>query len=433
MMLFSAAVLLTMCMNFGVILRYVTFAPIVSPEQKRTLFFVYGVLAVVNLVILTAALHIYGLNAAFMYLRFGGIVYAAVLTLVNILVIRGKTQEHLFVAGVVLTCNYLLMSVPNYAITFLQQPDVQANLFMVLTVYVAVLLLAYWPLRSLLRYSVTPFLGNDSKGYWKTIWFIPIAFFGTKFLDLGGEHNAGGITQLIGSTLYIVVIVMICLSIASGQRRMNEQRAMEKQLAGQKRHYEELKTRVEAARKNNHDFKHQIAAIRHYMQIDDKEGLCSFCDGLAARHSSEEQIPYTGNVAADGVLYHFLQLARKENVELHYSGVIRSNGIADLDMCTLLGNALDNALTACRTVPDGRSIQLVSQSEPRLLSIMIRNTFDGKVEQDKDGIRSRKGENRKGVGIASMQSVCESYGGSMDMQWDEKTFTVMFLLPLKEE
>ncbi len=433
MPLFFVAVLLTFCINFGTVLRYVTFAPIVIPEQKRTLFIAYGVLAAVNIALLIPALHIWSLNAAFMYLRFGGIVYAAVLTLVNILVIRGKTQEHLFVSGVVLTCNYLLMSVPNYAITFLHQPDIQTSLFMVLFLYAAVLLLTYWPVRALLRYSVTPFLENDSEGYWKTIWFIPIAFFGTKFLGLGGEHNTGGITQLISSALYILVIVMICLSIASGQRRMNEQRAMEKQIAGQKRHYEGLKRRVEDARKNNHDFKHQIAAIRHYIQIDDKKGLQSFCDDLMARHSSEEQIPYTGNVAADGVLYHYLHLAKQENVELQYSGVIRSNGIADLDICTLLGNALDNALTACRTVPDGRSIHLISQSEPRLLSIMIRNTFDGKVEQDKGGIRSRKGENRRGVGIASMRSICENYGGSMDIQWDEKTFTVMFLLPLKEE
>lgn len=433
MPLFFVAVLLTLCMNFGVILRYVTFAPIVSLKQKRTLFVSYGLAAVVNLVILTAALHGYGLNAAFMYLRFGGIVYAAVVTLVNILMIRGKAREHLFVSGVVLTCNYLLMSVPNYVITFLQQPDIQTSLFIVLGVYIAVLLLVYWPLRSLLRYSVTPFLGNDSKSYWRTIWFIPVAFFGTKFLDLGGEHNTGGIAQLISSTLYIVVIVMTCLSIASGQRRMNEQQAMEKQLAGQKRHYEELKRRVEDARKNKHDFKHQIAAIRHYMQIDDKEGLRSFCDELMASHSTEEQIPYTGNVAADGVLYHFLQLAREEHVELQYSGVIRSNGIADLDICALLGNALDNALTACRTIPDGRSIQLISQSQPRLLSIMVRNTFDGKVEHDSGGFWSRKQENRRGIGLVSMQSVCERYGGSMETQWDEKTFTVMFLLPLKEE
>lgn len=433
MMLFLIAALLTFCVNVGTVQRYVTFAPVVSPRQKKILFLVYGVLAAVNLTFLTVALHIWGLNAAFLYLRFGGIAYAAVLTLVNVLVIRGKTQEHLFVAGVVLTCNYLLMSVPNYAVTFIQQPSLEASLFVVLAVYAAVLLLVGWPLGALLRYSVTPFLGNDSGGYWKTIWFIPIAFFGTKFINLGGEHNTGGIAQLLSNALYIVVIVMLCLSIAAGQRRMNDQRAMEKLLVGQKRHYEELKVRVETARKSRHDVKHWITAIRHYIQIDDKEGLHKFCDDLVASQGSEERIPYTGNAAADGVLYHFLQLTKQENVELQYSGVIHSNGIADLDMCTLLGNALDNALMGCRTMPDGRIIQLISQSEPQLLSIMVRNTFDGKVEQDKDGIRSRKRENRRGVGITSMQSICKRYGGSMDLQWDEKTFTVMFLLPLKEE
>ncbi len=433
MNLFLAAMLLTVCVNTGVALRYVTFAPIVHPKQKRALFLTYGVLAAINLIVLTAALHIYGINTAFIYLRFGGIVYASMLTLVNILVIRERTQEHLFVSGVVLTCDYLLMAVPNYAITFLRQPNMPTNLFVILLIYTALLLLTYWPMRTMLRNTVTQFLEMDSMYYWKSIWFVPFAFFGTKFLNLGGEHNNGGIIQLISSALYISVIVILCLSMAAGQRRIKEKQAMEAQLAGQKRHYEDLKERVEKARKDHHDFKHQITAIRHYIQIDDQEGLQSFCDELLARQSGKVQIPYTGNVAADGVLYHSLQLAREENVEFQYSGVIRSSGITDLDICTLLGNALDNALTACRTVPDGRSIELISQSEPHLLSIMIRNTFDGKVEQDKEGIRSRKRENRRGVGLASMKSICESYGGSMDIQWDDKTFTVMFLLPLNDE
>lgn len=433
MVFFLAAVLLTACMHFGVALRYVTFASIVTPKQKRTLFLIYGVLATANLVFLTAAQYFYGWNVVFIYLRYGGIIYAAVLTLVNIFVIKGKTLEQLFVSGVVLTCDYLLMAVPNYVITFVQLPDMYLNVFVILGVYAAVLLLTYGPLHVMLYHCVVPFLGSDSENSWEIIWFIPFVFFGTKFLNLGGEHNNGGITQLISSALYIAVIVMFCLGIASGQRRINEHRAMEKLLADQKHHYKELKTKVEAARKSNHDFKHQLSAISHYIQINDIEGLHGFCNDLLTRHSSGEHIPYTGNVAADGVLYHFLQLAREENVELQYSGVIHSHGIADLDMCALLGNALDNALTACRTIQDGRSIQLVSQSEPHLLSVMIRNTFDGRVEQDKDGIWSRKQENRRGVGIASMKSICESYGGSMELQWDDKTFTVMFLLPLKEE
>ena len=64
---------------------------------------------------------------------------------------------------------------------------------------------------------------------------------------------------------------------------------------------------------------------------------------------------------------------------------------------------------------------------------MVRNSFDGRVEQAGDTLLSTKRKGRTGVGLSSMRSICERYGGSMDIQWDEKTFTVMFLLPLSEE
>lgn len=428
-----AAVLITLCLSFGVPLRYVPFASLVTAGQKRRLYLCYVLLMVVNAAVLTAAMFLWGEMAAFNYLRFGGIVYAAIVTTVNILVIRGRLREHLFVFGVVLTCNYLAMSVPNYVVALLPGLNITAQLFVVLGVYFAVLLLTHWPFQKLLCNTVEPFLQLNNGEYWNTIWFMPIAFFGTKFLSLGGEHNSGGVLQLLSSLLYIFVIVLMCLSITAAHERMRERQLVDKQLAGQKVHYAELKARVEETRKARHDFKHYIAAIRHYMDIDDKEGLRRYCDELVGYTDEEGRIPYTGNVAADGVLYHYIQLSKREHIDFKYFGTIHSHGIADVDLSALLGNALDNAFAGCLTIPQGREITLVSQSEKQLLSIVVRNTFDGTVEQSEEGLLSRKRKNSRGVGIASMRSICERYGGSMDLRWDEHSFTIVFVLPLAEE
>lgn len=433
MMYFVVSVLLTLCTSVGVVLRYAPFSPVITAQQKRSLLITYGVLAAVNITVWTLVLSIQGWMAAFNYLRYGGIVYAVALSLVNIFVIRGRIREHLFAFGVVLTCTYLLMSIPNYAITFLTQPNVKTNLFIVLGIYSAVLLLTLWPLRLLLCRTVTPFLEMNNSEYWSSVWFIPIAFFGTKFLSLGGEHNTGGYMQLISSMLYIVVIILMCVSISASNKRIRKQDEMEKQLANQKLHYAELRVRVENARKAKHDFKHHIAAIRHYMNIDDKEGLARYCDDLTGTPNVQMQIPYTGNAAVDGVLYNVIQRAHQKNVSFSYTGTIHSPGIADMDLCVLLGNALDNALYGCMRLPEGRSISLICQTEKQILSIVVRNTFDGKIMQHGDVLLSRKRENQEGVGLASMGSICEKYGGSMQYQWDEENFTIAFVLPLTNE
>lgn len=142
------------------------------------------------------------------------------------------------------------------------------------------------------------------------------------------------------------------------------------------------------------------------------------------------EIPYTGNAAADGVVYHCLQSCGQEGVDFRYSGTIHSNGISDMDLCVLLGNALDNALAGCLTIPKNRSIQLICQSEKQVLSILVRNTFDGNIIQTNGEFQSRKQEGRIGVGMHSMQLVCSRYGGTMETVWDENHFTIMFLLPI---
>lgn len=426
------AALITLCVNFGVRQRYMPFASLTTPRQKRLLYGNYIIWAAINVAALTAALHTWGVMVAFNYLRFGGIVYAAGLSLVNILVIPGRIREHLFVFGAVLTCNYLLLSIPNYLVTILPVLHAKDDLLVVLTTYVAVLLLSHVPLQKLLCNTVEPFLHIGNVEYWNTVWYMPITLFATKFLYLGGEHNVGDILQLISSMLYIGVIVLMCISIAAAHKRIRDQEIMEAQLAFQKLHYNELRVKVEEARKARHDFKHHVAAIRHYIDMDDKDGLQGYCDELAQRDDTQVRTPYTGNTAVDGVLYHYMQQAQQNQIRFDYSGVIRSSGIADVDLCALLGNALDNALTACLTVLEGRSITVISQTEKQLLSIVVRNSFDGKVNQIRGTLLSRKRENSPGIGISSMESICKRYGGNLEMQWDDRNFTVMFLLPLQD-
>ena len=37
------------------------------------------------------------------------------------------------------------------------------------------------------------------------------------------------------------------------------------------------------------------------------------------------------------------------------------------------------------------------------------------------------------IGLESMQMICKRYGGTMELQWDDTTFTVLFILPAKAE
>ena len=296
------------------------------------------------------------------------------------------------------------------------------------------LMLTYLPLRKLVCTTVEPFLGLETGKYWNNVCVIPLLFFATRFVNIGGEHNNGSLDQLVSGVVSGVLMVFICLVIAQDHKFMVERIETEEQLSNQKLHYAEMQARVENARKQKHDMKHHITAIRRFIELDDKEGLSHFCDDLSERNNLDRaSLPYTGNVAVDGVVYRYMQLCEENNVEFNYSGVVHSKGIADIDLCVLLGNALDNALAACLTIPDNRSINVFCQSEEALLSIVVNNTFDGNIKEENNEIISRKRGDRPGVGLSSMRSICEHYNGNMETAWDEKSFNLMIMLPVVQE
>ena len=427
-----AALMLTLCVVIGMQLRYMPFAQSVTRAQRRNLSVGYILWTAVYFSVIFTESRAKGLEAVLNYMRYGGILSAAVLTAINVAVIRRWIRQQLFVLGIVLTCHYLMMSVPNFVITLISGLSPTGYIFLVIVVYLLLLILTYWPLHKLLHNSITVFLHSESGDFWHTIWFMPLAYFTAKYISLGGTHDSGSLIQLTSSVLSGVIMISLCINIASGHGRMCKNQKMERQLAEQKAHYAELKARIEDARKVKHDFKHHVAAIRHYMDTDNKEGLREYCDTLIQPVGGDGVIPYTGNSAADGVLYHYMHRARENGIHLSYGGVIRSPGIPDMDISVLLGNALDNALDGCMTVKENRSIKVIFQSEKQVLSILVRNCFDGKVETSSEGLLSRKRENSTGIGLASMQSICKKYGGMLETVWDDTYFTVTMILPIKE-
>jgi len=421
---------LSACMCFGIFLRYLPFASVYAPGRRRLFALLNGLLVLCNGILLRESLAIWGPQAAMDYMRYGGVLFAGISCLIGVLTLGGWVREQIFTAGVVLNCNYLLMAIPNYILSVVRAEDSVMNLMLVVGIFGLSLALTFFPLYRLLRSAVEPYLKLEISAYWRVIWMIPLVFFAIKALSLGGSHDAGSPRQLLSSALQAGMMLLICVNVRSEQESYYRHQTAEKQLTVQKVHYAKLSERSEDIRKMNHDLKHHALAIRHYAKNRDIQEVIGYCDMLLRKTGEEEHYPYTGNAAADSIFSHYMHLAQQEGIQFDMKGTICSGNISDSDLCVLLGNALDNAVAACRELGEDRSIQVISQSEEKLLSVMVRNTFDGKVVQSENVLLSKKGKNRVGVGMSSMRTICQEYGGSLEICWDDRYFTLMFMIPL---
>ena len=361
----------------GIFLRYSPFASKITSKRKKLLLLIYSAIVLMNMTFLFLGLKDY--DTATKLIRLDILLIQIVLVFTNIIVIRGYFREHIFTFGVSSTCMYILLSVSSYLPHFFKGFNELYQYLIGSAIYIVISIACYPVIRYLLKKTVSPFLSKDCNDYWKSVWFIPLLLYISMFLALPVEERIETLSLLFSRLFIGFCVIVFSAVVAANHRNLMEKQKLTEQLNMSKVHYAGLQSKVESSRKINHDLKHIITAIRRYIDTDDKSGLGEFCCAIEDEVLLHNNVPYTGNSAVDGVLYHYIKKAEESNINFQFKGHIAQKGISDIDICVLLGNALENAFTACLTVPEKRSVIVTAETDETTLSVIIQNTFDGKV------------------------------------------------------
>lgn len=92
--------------------------------------------------------------------------------------------------------------------------------------------------------------------------------------------------------------------------------------------------------------------------------------------------------------------------------------ISDIDFCIILGNALDNAISACNRMENGKQkyIHVSGKVQGDFLLIEIENSCTGGK-----AIHER-------TGIANIRTAAEKYQGAIEIQTEGEKFAISILL-----
>ena len=417
----------------GLVLRYVPFSGKANQRQKRCLLLLYSGALLLNLAAYLAAEFSFGAGVAFYKIDL--LVFWIFTALINAWVLRGKAWEHLFTFGLVAIILIMLLSVGVYIQLLLPPMDFYMAISMVMLITLALWGLLYRFLKQLMLNTVTPFIEEyDSKDYRRDLWFVPIAMSLACFTALPLNEDITNLQQLISRLMIGVATLFVCRSTSYDYAQMRERIALHYQLSLQKQYYSALADNAAEIRKMRHDFKHHVAALNALLEQDSLEPLKEYMLELEGSRPMTEVIPYTGNAAADGVLYHYMVLGQAEGIRFEIHCAFSGGVLPDVSLCSLLGNALDNAVTACQTVPkEERFIRVRSRTEGDLLILTIDNSFDGMLERRGELLLSRKREHEPGIGISSMQSICKEHGGTCRFEAKGRVFEASFLLKCQQE
>jgi len=137
----------------------------------------------------------------------------------------------------------------------------------------------------------------------------------------------------------------------------------------------------------------------------------------------------TGNVSLDAILSAKIAQAKAEGIAVSVkANVPDSLTISDLELSIVVGNLLDNAIEACRSVSGDRFIRLFITMKGTMLYFSMLNSAGEKRSKTAGLFASRK-DGIHGFGLRRAQAILEEHGGWVKYNSEEGAFTSEFLVP----
>lgn len=175
-----------------------------------------------------------------------------------------------------------------------------------------------------------------------------------------------------------------------------------------------------------HDLKHQIANFS-------LETNAAINETTAVLQAYEELV-HTGNEALDAILAHKLRQATEMNIKLTFMvDGEKLSFIRDIDIYSLFGNILDNAIEAVKQLDDvdKRIVSVSVTSQEYFVSISATNFFSGTINIA-DGLPKTTKVDRlyHGFGLQSIKMLTEKYQGDLNISVKKDIFTLDILFPL---
>jgi len=184
-----------------------------------------------------------------------------------------------------------------------------------------------------------------------------------------------------------------------------------------------------------HDIKLHLATLKDY--TIDNQAATDYLNALIGDITESEIYSETGNIAFDSIINFKLKSAKEDNIKLDITTSIPSVlNIEVIDIVTILGNLLDNALDSVANMEE-KIIKLNIKFDKGNLFIKIDNTFDGKIkyeenQDDKKLITTQKDSDEHGHGLKNIKKSAEKYNGHVDISHTDNIFTVGLILYIED-
>lgn len=281
------------------------------------------------------------------------------------------------------------------------------------------------------------------RGPFRTRWaVIAIAVFVELYFKwslISPQENASqrpfdAVFYSLCATLGVFLLVVLIERNMAAQQRQSALEMEQMQMRYESKNTKRILQTSSDVRKLHHDMKNHLLALQALVESG----------GEAAAYLAEMQTRLedfavnvnTGSSIADALLAEKIEHGRPDHIRFNICADFSNLGFVHaVDLVTILGNAVDNAMEALRKLPEGqeRIVYIKTSSFANMAVLRISNQFAGTLEMQNGQLPTGKEDKvLHGIGLGSIQKAVKRYGGNVETQFDnqEGWFRLIIMLPV---
>lgn len=198
--------------------------------------------------------------------------------------------------------------------------------------------------------------------------------------------------------------------------------------------YDEIKNIYMNMRGWRHDYHNHLQVIKANMTLQNYNEVYDYLNALEEDLDRVDTYVKSGNLMLDAILNSKLSIAEQLKIAIHCKVQVPDNlNIADVDLCVILGNLLDNAIEGCAKILENqRFLRIYILVNKQQFYLSIQNSTKEELSfNEKHYITNKRGNH--GLGLKRVKILVEKYDGFINLQNEPGIFAAELTLPFVEE
>lgn len=200
----------------------------------------------------------------------------------------------------------------------------------------------------------------------------------------------------------------------------------------------ERMTKITQLNENYYEMVHNISyymkAIGQLAYENQTEAICKMVEEISGELNREHIVQYSYHKLLNTILSDYKEKAKEGNVafDAYVEPGCKLDKISNMDFVTMLGNILDNAVTAAKKKEQGFVlVRIFMDKNGKICIIKVVNDFTG-VLKKRNGklLTTKKQDGIHGVGLISVEKAAEKYGGYVEYYVEDARFHTVLVLPV---